>query len=422
MADFIERFGNYVDRQVPEHPAYAAWLLLNSYRVFGLKLKHMPEKRLPPSKQYLATVAMESMVKPLAHPDRQILTSIMTPCELFQAMDLYPMCAEQFSTYAGGAKAEHGLIEAAENAGIAETFCSYHKAVTGAVLSGVMKKPLAIVNTSLACDANNLTFRAAAKAMGAPQFYIDVPYQPDEAAVLYVAEQLKELAVFLEEATGKKLDTDRLSEHVNNSAETIRILQEILPMRREKFVSSELTAELYEVLMVHNALGQKQTLEYARRLREDYLCAPEGKGLRLLWMHSNPYHQKAVKDIFNYSEEYRICLTEMCYDPVVEMDLSDPWKAMASRLVFNSYNGPVDRRIQKARRMAETIQAHGIILFCHWGCKETCGASAVIRDTLEKEGFPVLILNGDGVDRRNSSDGQVVTRIQAFLEMLEKQT
>ena len=418
MADFIETFGNYVDRQVPVRPGYAGWLLLNSYRAFGLKLKYSPEKRLPPSKQFLATVAMESMVKPLAHPERQILTSIMTPCELFQAFDLYPMCAEQFSTYAGGAKAEHGLIEAAENAGIAETFCSYHKAVTGAVLSGVMKKPLAIVNSSLACDANNLTFRTAAKVLGAPQFYIDVPYRPDEEAVLYVAEQLKELAGFLEELTGKKLNEDRLSEHLKYSAETIQILQEILPLRREKFLPAELTAELYEVLMVHNALGQKQTLEYARRLKEDYLAAPEGEGIRLLWMHSNPYHQKAVKDIFNYSPQYRICLTEMCYDPLVEMDISDPWKAMATRLVYNSYNGPVDRRISKALRMAEAIGANGIILFCHWGCKETCGASAVIRDTLEKKGFPVLILNGDGVDRRNSSDGQVVTRIQAFLEML----
>ena len=69
--------------------------------------------------------------------------------------------------------------------------------------------------------------------------------------------------------------------------------------------------------------------------------------------------------------------------------------------------------------MAERIAADGVILFCHWGCKETCGASTLIQETLESAGYPVLILNGDGVDRRNSSNGQIQTRIEAFLEMLE---
>ena len=34
-------------------------------------------------------------------------------------------------------------------------------------------------------------------------------------------------------------------------------------------------------------------------------------------------------------------------------------------------------------------------------------------------GIPMLILDGDGIDRRNSHDGQIRTRLEAFLEMLE---
>ncbi len=35
----------------------------------------------------------------------------------------------------------------------------------------------------------------------------------------------------------------------------------------------------------------------------------------------------------------------------------------------------------------------------------------------------MLILDGDGIDRRNSHDGQIRTRLEAFLEMLdEKET
>ena len=36
--------------------------------------------------------------------------------------------------------------------------------------------------------------------------------------------------------------------------------------------------------------------------------------------------------------------------------------------------------------------------------------------------IPMLILDGDGIDRRNSHDGQIRTRLEAFLEMLENET
>ena len=425
MADIAEKVGKYISGQVGTHPAYARQLLLAAYRAYGWKLRHMRNQHLSNAKNYLGTVSMDAMVRPLAHPDRQILTSIFTPCEVFHAMDLYPMCAEQFATYTNGAWSEHAFIEAAEQAGIAETFCSYHKAVIGAAVSGVLPKPLGIVNTSLACDANNLTFRKTAEMLDAPQFYIDIPYEAEEAAVDYVAEQLREMTVWLEDLAGKKLDPARLSECVGNSVKTISHLQRVLKLRKDRFVPAELTAELYEVLMVHNALGLPETLRYAALLHKEYLAAGIRPGRKILWLHSNPFYQGTVKQIFNYKEDPRIVLTEMCYDTLIgkpgeeDPGRRDPYRMMAERTVYNSFNGPVSRRAEKALEMAKTVEPDGVILFCHWGCKETCGGSTLIRDALEAAGYPVLVINGDGVDRRNSSDGQIGTRIEAFLEMLE---
>ncbi len=45
--------------------------------------------------------------------------------------------------------------------------------------------------------------------------------------------------------------------------------------------------------------------------------------------------------------------------------------------------------------------------------------SQMAKKALEAEGFPVLVLDGDGCDSRNVSDGQMVTRVNAFLEQLE---
>ena len=60
-----------------------------------------------------------------------------------------------------------------------------------------------------------------------------------------------------------------------------------------------------------------------------------------------------------------------------------------------------------------------VIHFCHWGCKQTLGASAMAKEAFEQAGFPTLVLDGDGCDTRNVQDGQMMTRMGAFLEQLE---
>ena len=367
MAGFIEKFGSYVDKQVVSHPAYARKLLLTAYRAYGLKLKYAPNKLLPESRNYLGQVSMECMIEPLAHPGNQILASLFTPCEAFYAMGLVPMCAEQYAAYANGAGAEHGFIEAAENSGIAETFCSYHKVLTGAILSGVMPKPLAIVNTSLACDANNLTFRKAADQMKVPQYYIDIPWEVNEDSVDYVADQMREMVRWLEDISGRRLDMQKLSEATENARQTMRILKEVIDLRKDRYLPTDLTTELYEVLMTHNALGMKETLAYAKMLQRDFAASIKKPGRKILWMHTNPFYQESVKAIFNYNFDPCVALSEMCFDSLTDtdLDLHDPYRFMAARTVFNSLNGSILRRAKRAVEMAERIAADGVILFCH---------------------------------------------------------
>ena len=131
------------------------------------------------------------------------------------------MCAEVFSAFVNGARAEKVFVETAEAFGVPETYCSYHKVLMGGALSGVLPQPLFIVNTSLACDANNLTFRALAEHYRIPQFYVDVPSRRDEESVRYVADQLRELTAFLEQQTGRKLDGTALRETIERSRRTI---------------------------------------------------------------------------------------------------------------------------------------------------------------------------------------------------------
>ena len=84
------------------------------------------------------------------------------------------------------------------------------------------------------------------------------------------------------------------------------------------------------------------------------------------------------------------------------------------------YNGSVGQRIEKAKELAQLTEADGGILFAHWGCKGTIGASGLIKNSLEASGLPTIILDGDGCNPANTSDGQVSTRLQAYMEMLKE--
>ena len=66
----------------------------------------------------------------------------------------------------------------------------------------------------LTCDANLLTFRTLADFYQVPVFAIDVPWNQTKENVQYVADQLRDLKVFLEKNTGKTISEDRLKERL----------------------------------------------------------------------------------------------------------------------------------------------------------------------------------------------------------------
>ena len=270
MSTLIERFGAYVGNKAETDPKAARRLILAAYRGFGWYQKHKPDPRRPNSRQILADASMKFMVDGFSHPQKAALVSIFTPCEILQAFGIHPMCAEMFSTYLNGAGAEAPFVAASEAAGISSTFCSYHKVLMGAAETGVLPRTGFIVNTSLACDANNLTFRAISEQMGIEQMYIDVPYAKNDASVDYVADQLRQLPAFIEKQTGTKMNEVLFREAIERSHETIRLLRASIPYRKTKWLSGDLTSELYEALMVHTALGSREALAYARALLEDY--------------------------------------------------------------------------------------------------------------------------------------------------------
>ena len=418
MAGIIEKYGGYIGKLAPKHPVAARKMLLTGFKLFGFKLDHMPDKRLPESRKFLASLLNDIVVDMLKHPEKAALTSVLTPCELLYAADINPLCAELYSSFVNGAHAERYFAELAEEKGISETFCSYHKVLLGGAYAGVFPKPAFIVNTSLICDANNLTFRELSKHFGIDQFYIDVPDAAGDDCIDYVADQLRELKVFIEDHTHKKITDDKIRTLVGRSGKTIENLLKAQPLRAEKYLAGDMASELYEIYITHIGLGTEKTLKYTELLLEDLKKAEKAHGTRILWVHTIPNWQKPLRDMFNYNENATIISCDMNYDSLLVMDPEKPYESMAKRLVNSTFNGDGNIRIKASADMAKRLNADGAIVFCHWGCKQTMGRSGRLKEELTAAGIPTLVLDGDGCDERNSSDGQVATRLNAFMEML----
>ncbi|SMC68703.1 2-hydroxyacyl-CoA dehydratase subunit D [Papillibacter cinnamivorans] len=420
MNAVIETFGKTVGNFVIRSPGRALTLLKAGYEASGLQMRYLPDKRLLPHQKYIAVMNNRAIRLPLKNPERSAVVNVFLPCQLLHAMNVTPQFTEGLACYLNGAGSEQVFIACAESAGVPQTYCSYHKVLLGAAFSGVMPPPRFVASTSLACDANMGTFRAIAEHYKVPYFLIDVPSVYSEEAVNYVAGQLRDFASMLEDSMGEKLKEDRLRASIRSTNRSIQMYREYFKLLTDKYMPGDLTSEMYKVFPTHILLGTPEAERYFRLLLEDVKAAAPSRGeKRILWAHTIPFWQDSLRELLNFNERRQLLACDLNFDSMEEMDETKPYESMARRLLMNIVNGAEENRAGKLLEMAETLRADGVVYFNHWGCKHTLGGARLIREKLEEKGIPVLILDGDGCDRKNVNDGQMSTRLQAFLEILE---
>ena len=418
--DIVQTFGNIVADQAQDRPQRALQLLLVGWRAQLLKLKMAGDRRLPPSRRYASVVAMDKITRAMMHPERAAAISIFTPYEPLEAAGVLPYSVEQMSSFLAGTKCENAFLQLSENDGFSDTMCSYHRVFLGAVAGGMVPKPKFAVYTNLACDGNLITFPHIQRKLDIPGFCIDVPFERGEDSVAYVADQIREMVAFVQDCSGRRITEERLRESVARSYTSAQCYRSFLEASPGKRLPSDMTCEMYAFLMNHLLLGTPETLKFCSMLASEMQQAPASDGLRLVWLHTMPFSQPAAIERMNFNDEVFITACDLSADcMLIETDPDKPYEAMARRMVYSAFNGSTQARIDRAVDLAQMTCADGVVLYNHWGCKATLGISHLLKDALEERGLPCLILDGDGIDSANRSDGQTATRLDAFFEMLE---
>ena len=299
---------------------------------------------------------------------------------MLQEVGLNPYNVEAFSCYLSGSQAERGFLQQAENTGISETLCSYHKTFLGAAQKGVLPKPKCIVYTNLTCDANLLTFRTLSQLYHVQPFAIDVPMQQNEDNVEYVAAQLRALASFLEQQTGRTIDEEALKERLRRS-------------KRTPGKIPHLSAEAGRPVCAYRS-GDAAVLRYDQQHPAGHspggsLCGraaercgarpPPPKASASTGCTPSPSGRTPSRRTCSSGRTPRSWDASSAKCPSRTLTPSTPYEAMAHRMVYHALNGSAVRRIEAGIRHAKQVKADGVVWFDHWGCKHTLGAAQLAK-------------------------------------------
>lgn len=415
----IDKYGNIIKKTAPKHPAAAYRMITTGLALERFRCRHLADKRLPAALRYLNAYAVDNMRDSFLHPENTVWANIFAPVEILQCFDVHALSVEAVSSFLSGFRIEDYFLNYAQDEGIADTLCSYHRNFIGAVDSGVMPPASFAVTTSTICDANVQTFRMLSRRHHTPVFLLDIPMVHTPEAHNYVVTQLKELISALEQHFHRKLDYDRLRETLARENKSKAYYEKFLRLASHKSYPSTLTLQMYMMFATHTNIGEEAILRFFRKMYHEIQQAPEFNGIKILWVHLLPYYQQTLQKYFNCSDQYQIQTIEMNFDYRRPLDVRHPLDALADKMIDNVYTRSYQRKADLVTDLAHTLKPDGIINFCHWGCKQSSGGVMLLKDRLQELGIPFLILDGDGISRASSPDGQIRTRWEAFLEILE---
>ncbi|MCD7982128.1 MAG: 2-hydroxyacyl-CoA dehydratase family protein [Clostridiales bacterium] len=416
--DIVRAYGNLIKKQAPERPNAALRIIKLGFALESFRTKHLANRDIPAAWRTLNHYAVGEVRKALRHPDRTVWANLFAPVEILQCFGVHTLSIEMLSSFLSGMGTEDYFMDFAENEGIAPTLCSYHKNFIGAIDSGIIPPAAFAVTTSIICDGNVCTFRHLADTHQIPSFLLDIPEHDSPEAEAYVVEQLRELIAQLEETFRKNMDYDMLREILIRENASKECYNRTLKMMRTKAYPSTLTLQMYLLFANHLNIGTPQILDFYRQMEAEVAAAPEFHGTNIFWVHLLPWYQQTLKSHFNLNPDYQIQGIELSLDYTEPLDADRPLEALAKKMIRNIYNGSYERKADMVQSVVKEIQPDGVINFCHWGCKQSAGGAMILKDKMQEIGMPFLILDGDGIDRRNSHDGQIKTRLEAFLEMI----
>ena len=357
-------------------------------------------------------------------------TSI-SPQELLETMDLTVVYPENHAAAIGARKGSMEFISYSEGKGYSSDLCSYARVNMGYVdlkdaEAQNIPQPDLILCCNNICNTVIKWYENIAKELHIPMILFDTPYsyeyQISEESIQYMRRQFDYAIRQLEELTKKRFDYDRLSEVMEVSNSTCRWWKKSTELAMHK--PSPLSGfDMFNYMaMVVCMRGNK-----------------DGETLFRLWYEELEERMKQNLGPWNNAEEkYRIMWDGIACWPHLATTFKT-LKKYGVNMVASTYPDSWNIRYEKNdldalvrayashyanRSIAYSVEDYsldGIIFHSNRSCKLMDFKQYEIqRQVQQRTGVPAVFFDGDQTDPRVFSDAQYETRIQALVELMEK--
>lgn len=352
--------------------------------------------------------------------------SQLVPCELVHGTGTIPFFPEIAAAAITMAGLNERFLERAAAEGFSNDLCSFHRIALGAALEGFLPRPDIILSTTRLCDSAPLSFSRLSDFYGVENVSIDVPARaPSADAVVTLAGQLEQAAARLEAVSrpsGREA-AGRLAAAIELSNEARRYGLEVEELRRSSPCPMDGWVALGYLAVLTAMPGTRGGADFyrllARQLRDNGTSmAPGRQRHRLLWMHLKPYFPTGIPALLEEKGAVIVCeeYNRMFWP---ELDPERPFDSLAEKILSHPSGGPASSRASRMVELALSYNVDGAVHFSHRGCRQSTGCARQVRDELARAGVRTLILDGECLDSREHNEGQVRTRLEAFLESLD---
>lgn len=351
-------------------------------------------------------------------------TTVFVPYEILNAMGVSGMFVEFIGAMLASGDLARGYLETAESTGYSTDSCAYHRTIIGLAMEGLLPKPDVLIGATFPCNGGIKALKRIGELHDKETFILNVPYDNTPKSADYMVDQYKQMIDYIERETGRELDYDRLQQSIRYNNEAREYLVEALDLCKNVPCPSN-SKDWKNFIMVVLLYGTKAGVEVSKLYRDE-LQERIDKGIaglpdeqyRLLWIQNRIQFKNDLVDILEQKYKANLVIDELNHIYWEPMDESKPLHSLAARMIAHPLIGSAERRLEVLTQLALDYKVNGAINPAHWGCRQSGGARALFRDALNKVEVPVLNLDVDCVDKRNYAEGQILTRVEAFIEML----
>ncbi|HAX98763.1 MAG TPA: hypothetical protein DCY12_07735 [Candidatus Atribacteria bacterium] len=377
--------------------------------------RKFPETTLPQTSYQLTIKTVRELY---SHSRPVIWSSLFFPCEFIHAIGAIPFYPEITIGLVAALGFSNIPLESAEKNWYSQDLCSYHRAGVGMSFLKLFPRPDFLVATTSICRGTAGFFRSLADIWKIPCFLIDVPYQTTPEANNYVKNQLSSITSHISSQFNCQF---RWEEAFSLSNSTVKIIQQIEALRKQKnFAIQPPTKNLDYLPYYFQFLGSPASKLFFEKflVHLQKLEKSPTKFHRLVWLHLKPFYPNQLTALLN---EYHF---DVVYDEFASvfwkpLEPEKPFESLTNKIISSQNLTVPEKRIDRVLNWCEQFQADGVIQFNQWGCRQSQGMNFLLKNTLQQKGYPVLLLDGDHIDKKFYSEEQLRTRIEAFHEMLE---